>query len=260
MKRWALAAMVVALWAGGCGGGSEPTPPPKRPSTSPAVDLGQNPPAPPETSTATAPSPGSEAEPPPEAAVPRPPIKQLRIPFSETRKQETARYSKRHYGRDTYRLAHPRVIVEHMSGSSSGREAYATFAPDHPDAVLHELPNVCVHFLVDGEGKIFQLVSLRLICRHTIGLNYTSVGVAHVGEKDDDVFGNDRQFKASLKLARWLRCRLDIPVKNVIGNAESLDSPYHEERVARLKKQTFTDFPPSSMDRYRKRLAKLSCA
>ncbi|HEY3552372.1 MAG TPA: hypothetical protein VGK66_01665, partial [Solirubrobacterales bacterium] len=80
-----------------------------------------------------------------------------------------AAYSERHYGEHTWRLRHPHVIVEHMSQTSSAGAVYSTFAPDIPDVELHELPNVCSHFVIGSSGRIFRLVNLRTRCRHTVG-------------------------------------------------------------------------------------------
>ena len=46
-----------------------------------------------------------------------------------------------------------------------------------------------------------------------------------------------------------------IGVGNVIGHSESLRSPYHRERVERLKTQTHGDWSRTSMRTYRARLA-----
>ena len=40
----------------------------------------------------------------------------------------------------------------------------------------------------------------------------------------------------------------------MIGHAESLSSPYHHERVARLRTQTHGDFARPAMRRYRGKL------
>ena len=74
---------------------------------------------------------------------------------------------------------------------------------------------------------------------------------------DGDVLGNRRQMQASLRLSRWLRCKFHIRLRNVIGHNESLRSPYHRERVRRLRHQTHGDFRHSSMRVYRKRLSRL---
>jgi N-acetylmuramoyl-L-alanine amidase len=168
-----------------------------------------------------------------------------------------AAYSRRHYGEESWRLRHPRVIVEHVSETSSAAAVYNTFAPDVRDPELHELPNVCSHFVVSRSGRIFQLVNLRTRCRHTVGLNWTAIGIEHVGYADGDILGDRRQMRASLRLTRWLRCHFRIGVRNVIGHAESLSSPFHRERVRSLRTQTHSDMRHSSMRVYRRRLRRL---
>ena len=189
-----------------------------------------------------------------EAAVPKPTIVQKPIPFGAKRKSETAAYAKRHYGLDTYRLKNPNVIVEHVTVTSTFSAVFNTFAPDKPDVELHELPGLCSHFVIDRDGTIYQLVPLGIMCRHTVGLNYTAFGIEHVGMSDDDVLGNKRQMEASLRLTRWLRCRYSIGVGNVIGHSESLSSKYHRENVARLRTQTHGDWTHAHMQSYRTRL------
>jgi N-acetyl-anhydromuramyl-L-alanine amidase AmpD len=187
----------------------------------------------------------------------RPPITQQLIPFPPKRKRQMAAYSERHYGEHTWRLRHPQVIVEHYAEAGTAAAVFNTFAPDIPDPELHELPNVCAHFVVSSSGRIFQLVNLRTRCRHTVGLNWTAIGIEHTGFSDADVLGDPRQLRASLQLTRYLRCRFNIKVRNVIGHSESLSSPYHRERVASLRRQTHGDWSHSSMQIYRRKLREL---
>jgi N-acetylmuramoyl-L-alanine amidase len=179
------------------------------------------------------------------------------IPFGARRKAETRAYAKRHYGIDDYRLRRPRVIVEHYTDGDTFASAFNTFAADRPDAELGELPGTCSHFVVDRDGAIYRLVPTSIICRHTVGLNYTAIGIEHVGRSDGQVLGDRRQREASLRLTRALQGRFHIATKNVIGHNESLSSPYHRERVARLRKQTHGDFRRRSMNRYRRALGRL---
>jgi N-acetyl-anhydromuramyl-L-alanine amidase AmpD len=176
------------------------------------------------------------------------------IPFGAKRKAEMARYAQRHYGLDTYRLIDPHVIVIHYTETPDFQATYDTFAPDVPDSELHELPNTCAHFVVDADGTIHQLVPLGIMCRHTVGLNWTAIGVEHVGYSDAEVLDRPRQMRASLRLVRWLRCRFHIPVADVIGHNESLASPYHHENVPYLRTQTHSDFDRADMQVYRARL------
>jgi N-acetylmuramoyl-L-alanine amidase len=184
----------------------------------------------------------------------RPRLEQSPIPFPAKRKAEMRRYAQRHYGISRYTLDHPHVVVEHFTGSGSYASAWKTFAADVPDVELHELPGVCAHFLIDRRGVIHQLVPVRLMCRHTVGLNWTAVGIEHVGISDRQVMTNRRQLRASLRLTMWLQSRLGIETRNVIGHSESLQSPYHHERVRALQHQTHSDFSHATMKRYRLRL------
>jgi N-acetyl-anhydromuramyl-L-alanine amidase AmpD len=138
--------------------------------------------------------------------------------------------------------------------TSTFSSAFNTFASDAPDPELHERPGTCAHFVIDRRGTIHQLVSLKLMCRHTVGLNYTAIGIEHVGFSDGDVMGDARQLRASLKLTRWLQARFAIKTRNVIGHAESLSNPYHHENVARLRTQTHGDMRRATMVRYRRLL------
>ncbi|HWB69650.1 MAG TPA: N-acetylmuramoyl-L-alanine amidase [Solirubrobacterales bacterium] len=194
---------------------------------------------------------------PARTTVPKPQIRSWLIPFGHKRKREMAAYSERHYGERTWRLRHPRVIVEHMAQAASAAAVHNTFAPDVPDVELGELPNVCSHFVVSSSGHIFRLVNLRTRCRHTVGLNWTAIGIEHTGFADSDALGDRRQMHASLRLTQYLRCHFHIPVRDVIGHAESLTSPYHRELVPSLRHQTHGDWRHSSMRTYRQRLRAL---
>ncbi|HVU78189.1 MAG TPA: peptidoglycan recognition family protein [Gaiellaceae bacterium] len=192
-------------------------------------------------------------------AVPaKPAIVQKPIPFGAKRKAETAQYAARHYGLHTWRLEHPHVIVEHYTASTTLSSAWNTFAADAPDVELHELPGTCSQFIVDTDGTIYQLVPLTTICRHTVGLNWTSIGIEHVGTSDAEVLHNAKQMAASLRLTLWLMHRYDISLPNVIGHSESLTSAYHRERYAPWRCQTHSDWLHPDMNVYRTRLATLA--
>jgi beta-N-acetylhexosaminidase len=190
----------------------------------------------------------------PVADVPPPAIVQSPIPYPAKRKREMAAYAKRHYGVRGFRLEDPKVIVEHYTANTSYSATWNTFAADVADPELHELPGTCAHCVIDTDGTIHQLVPLTLMCRHTVGLNDTSIGIEHVATSDHGVMANKRQLRASLKLTRWLQARYAISTDDVIGHSESLTSPYHHERVARMKTQTHGDMTRPTMVRYRRML------
>jgi len=186
---------------------------------------------------------------------PRPAITQDPIVFDARRIAQTREYAKRHYELNRARLLAPKVIVIHYTASSTFSSVFNTFNTNVADVELGETPQVCSHFVVDPAGKIHQLVSLKWICRHTVGLNYTAIGIEHVGTNAQQVLGNARMMRASTRLVRWLQGTRKIQLKNVIGHNESLSSPYHRERVARLRRQTHSDFTAAEMRVYRARLA-----
>jgi N-acetylmuramoyl-L-alanine amidase len=191
---------------------------------------------------------------------PKPRIVWKPIPFPASRKAEMAAYAKRHYGLDSWRLVRPRVIVEHYTASTTFSSAYWTFVSDAPDAELHERPGICAHFVIDTDGTIYQLVSLAVMCRHTVGLNYTAIGIEHVGTSDRGVLDNRAQMRSSLALTSWLVGRYHVQLGDVIGHNESLTSPFHKELYPGWRCQTHGDFPRAAMDEYRARLAKVARA
>jgi N-acetylmuramoyl-L-alanine amidase len=199
---------------------------------------------------------------PPAAARPtaaRPAIVQRPIPFGSKRREEMRAYALRHYGIDDFHLRNPKVIVEHYTATDTLQAAYATFANDVPDAELHELPGTCAHFIVDKDGTIYQLVSLTIMCRHTVGLNWTAFGIEQVGLNAHEIVNRRAQYTSVLRLTAWLRCRHAIALRNVIGHAESLSSPYHHENVAALRRQTHADWTHAEMAPVRARVERYRC-
>ena len=125
----------------------------------------------------------------------RPPIVQRPIPFGAKRRDEMRAYARRHYDLDSFRLQGPKVIVEHFTVGDTFRSAYDTFARDVPDVELHELPAVCAHFVVDKDGTIYQLVALNNMCRHTVGLDDTAIGIEQVGRGAGEILDRPAQMR-----------------------------------------------------------------
>ncbi len=192
----------------------------------------------------------------PAGAAPRPHVTRRFIPLTQQRRRDTAAYARRHYGLSTTTVQ-PHAIVEHWTQNDSVDATYEIFASNAPDAELHERPGTCAQFVIARSGRIFQLTPVTFLCRHTVGLNWAAIGIEHVGFSDQQVLGNAAQLSASLRLTRWLRCTYEIPVRDVIGHAESLSSPFHRERVPALRTQTHDDFQSAAMSSYRARLRAL---
>lgn len=179
-----------------------------------------------------------------------------KIPFGARRKRQTAAYSLRHYGERTYELSGPKVVVEHYTAGTSFDSAWNHFAANGTH--LGEKPGVCAHFLIDTDGTIYQLVNLRLRCRHAIGMNWTAIGIEHVGTSARGVLGDRDMMRSSLRLTVWLMSRFGISWGNVIGHAETLRSPYHVERYQDWRCMTHADFNREEMRKYRRRLKRVA--
>jgi len=188
--------------------------------------------------------------------VARPPIVWRPIPFPARRKAEMAAYSARHYGTRTWRLTDPKVIVEHYTAGLTFQGAWNTFASN----ARHdgELPGTCAHFVIDRDGTIYQLVPLGTRCRHAVGMNYTAIGIEHVGTSDAMVLGDAAQMRSSLRLTLWLMQTFHIRIRNVIGHNETLYSPFRHELVPSWHCLVHADFPHGPMTVYRHRLRALA--
>jgi beta-N-acetylhexosaminidase len=190
------------------------------------------------------------------AVAPKPHVVWKPIPYGPQRKAQMAAYAEKHYGIHSWRL-HPKVIVEHYTGSNSFAAAWNTFAADTPDPELGELPGTCAHFIVDRDGRIYQLVRLDVMCRHTVGLNYVAIGIEDVGTSDSEILHDRAQLRSALALTAWLVGRFRIRVRNVIGHNESLSSPYHRELYKPWAHQTHADWKHHDMTVFRSKLRAL---
>jgi N-acetylmuramoyl-L-alanine amidase len=206
-------------------------------------------------STATA-APVAGATTPPDPGSIKPAITWKKIPFGAKRKRQMAAYSKRHYGIRTWHLTNPKVVVEHYTDGPSFDSAWNYFS--HDGKHLGEYPGVCAHFIIDTDGTVYQLVNLRIRCRHAIGMNWTAIGIEHVGTSDRQILRNRAMMRASLHLTVWLMDKYGISWGNVIGHAETLQSPYHHELYRPWRCQTHSDWLRKDMNVYRRRLKRLA--
>ena len=164
----------------------------------------------------------------------RPPIDADPVPYGHKRKHEMARYSKRHYGQPRWHLRDPKVIVLHFTAGPSYQSAWHVFASNAPNN--GELPGVCSHFIVAKSGRIHRTVRPTIRCRHTIGLNYTAIGVEMVQEAgsgshwaDEQILHRHKQIHSAVRLAAWLKQRYGIKMRNIIGHAMANHSPFFKD-------------------------------
>jgi len=89
--------------------------------------------------------------------------------------------------------------------------------------------NVSAHYLIDRDGTIYHLVPDTLFARHTIGLNYCSIGIENIGSKESPL--TNQQVLANSNLIRYLSKKHQI--EYVIGHSE-----YVKFRKSNLWKET----------------------
>ena len=97
------------------------------------------------------------------------------------------------------------------------------------------------------------------MCRHTVGLNDTAIGIEQVGRSAREILDRPAQIGAVVRLTAWLRCRYAIALRDVIGHNESLSSRYHHEDVAALRRQTHGDWTRAEMAPVRARIGRYRC-
>ena len=139
----------------------------------------------------------------PSVASLRPPIVWHPFGYGLQRRREMGAYSKRHYGVWSWKLIHPQVIVEHYTAGTSVTSVFNYYAAN--SVHLGELPGVCAHFVIDTDGTIYQEAPLGYRCRHVVGINYTAIGIEHVGTSDAQILqqpGHDAILAAAHAVAR----------------------------------------------------------
>jgi N-acetyl-anhydromuramyl-L-alanine amidase AmpD len=191
------------------------------------------------------------------AASAKPRIHEDPISYGAHRKAEMAAYSHRHYGAREYRLTDPQVIVLHFTATDSYSAVWSTFDSNAPS--MGELPGVCSHYVIEQDGTINQLVPPTIRCRHTIGLNYTAIGIEMVQATgqgshwaDQQILARGPQISSALALVRWLQSRYEIPTGEVIGHAMANDDPHFKDREGWVNDHT--DWLKRDVKEFRKRL------
>ena len=136
------------------------------------------------------------------------------IEFDETRLQLTREYSLEHYGREMTEIE-PQAIVVHWTASATFESAYKHFynSADPYDGTL----NVASHFIIDRNGKIYQLTSETALNRHAIGYNWCAIGIENVGGVDGEEDLTESQLRANIEIIRHMKAK-HKNIKYVFGH------------------------------------------
>lgn len=165
------------------------------------------------------------------------------LPYDDWTKEYT-NYFKRHY-KDSSLVLNPVAIVMHYTASSSFSSAYNTFYNggyyDDGD-VGTVFGHLSVHYIVDKDGKIYQLLPCNRRCRGAYGVNHVAISIEMVASGESDLLANDTQILASCKLVKFLKTYFDIPEENIWGHYEVGQGKYSKNKAVRYY---YTDYGDS---------------
>jgi N-acetylmuramoyl-L-alanine amidase len=174
----------------------------------------------------------------------------------------TIDYCKENYGLNSYKLETPRIIVVHYTAINKLDATFNTFKPDHISTSRDYIKdfsslNVGIHYVVDQDGKTYNLMPDTIVARHLIGLNHVSLGIENVANDSTDL--TDAQIESDAKLIRFLANKYPT-IKYMIGHNEynNKSSPhykYFKSLNTDYKAHKRSDPGSAYMSKLRKRLA-----
>jgi len=166
--------------------------------------------------------------------------------FDAQRLLLTSVYSRNHYGKDTFRLTDPEMIVVHYTAIQSLQDTLDFFKPallDHQfrkDIANGGDVNVSAHYAIDHLGELYQLAPEDVICRHTIGFNQSAIGIENVAADADGL--SDMQAQATAGLISRIVSRHPT-IHYLIGHHEYRESnlPHYRLFIEHEATYRFTD-------------------
>lgn len=183
------------------------------------------------------------------------------IIFDEEREKLSLEYlEKRHGIQQQKATIQPKMVVVHWTAINTLESTFDVFNPvqlaGRPELTAASRLNVSAHFLVDRDGTIFRLLPDKTFARHTIGLNYMTIGIENIGGPDAPL--TKAQVKANAALIRYLHRKHKL--EYVIGHHE-----YYAFQGTALWKETDPNYITQKQDpgdkfmkRLRKKLSDLS--
>lgn len=148
------------------------------------------------------------------------------IEFPADRVDLSREYARQHYGIESGDITiTPRMVVLHWTAINNLADSFQAFDPvtlpaSRGDIAVAGQVNVSIHFLVDRDGTVYQLMPETWMARHCIGLNYVSIGVENVGGENGEDDLTDAQIQANISLVRRLVRRYPT-IDYLIGHYEN---------------------------------------
>ena len=190
-------------------------------------------------------------------------IVQKPIQMNDTRTALTLDYLKQRYGIEQQEpTITPTMVVVHWTVIPTLEQTFAAFDPAELPAARDGIRsggqlNVSSQFVIDRDGTIYQLLPETYMARHTIGLNYTAIGIENIAD-GNDLPMTDAQLSANARLIRYLAGK--YPIEFVLGHSEYQafkGTRWWKERDANYITEK-NDPDPAFMQRLRSQLADLA--
>jgi N-acetylmuramoyl-L-alanine amidase len=138
------------------------------------------------------------------------------LPFTEW-EQEYREYFQQYYRTSDLTLK-PRMITLHYSGTENFARLWHTFV--NGGVYDGKKGHLSVHFVVDKDGSIYELMPLNRKSRGTYGVNHVTISINLIGRNEQELISNNKQLRTSFALVRWLMKRYNIPKEKVLAHTE----------------------------------------
>lgn len=171
--------------------------------------------------------------------------------------QLTKEYSNRYYGLNKYTLDTPKMIVVHYTAIPTLHETLDLFNQDSLASNRRYINkysplNVGIHYVVDRNGKIYNLVPDTIITRHTIGFNHVSLGIENIAANENKL--TDLQLESNRKLIHFLHSKYPS-IEFLIGHHEYNNMNYPHFSLYKSLDKTYKPYKkPDPGDAFMKRL------
>lgn len=104
----------------------------------------------------------------------------------------TRKYSNRYYGINDYELKDPKIIVIHYTVIPDLEQTLRYFKGDTLESARKNiyqksLLNVGIHYVIDKNGLIYNLLPDSVMARHLVGFNHVSLGIENIAKDSTDL-------------------------------------------------------------------------
>ena len=173
-------------------------------------------------------------------------IVQKPIQMNAARDKLTLDYLQQRYGiKQNEPTITPTMVVVHWTVIPTLEQTFDVFDPVELPAARDGIRtggnlNVSSQFLIDRDGTVYQLLPETYMARHTIGLNYTAIGIENVAD-GKDLPMTEAQLNANARLIRYLAAK--YPIEFVLGHSE-----YHKFKGTRWWKERDANYMTEKND------------